>query len=181
MEWLAGLTLLAILIYFWYKKTSASASTLEVGQAAPDFSLPDQAGKTHTLADYSGKWLALYFYPKDDTPGCTKQACSFRDDLDNIIALGAEVVGVSVDDTESHARFANKFSLRFPLLADKSGETTRHYHSLINLGVVKAAKRNTFLIDPQGKIAKIYFSVSPSRNASDVINDLKELKQPEEE
>ena len=177
MEWLAILFILVILIYVWRKKTSASAASLEIGQVAPDFSLPDQAGKTHTLADYSGRWLALYFYPRDDTPGCTKQACAFRDDLDNIAALDADVVGISVDDTESHAGFANKFNLRFPLLADNTGETTRRYHSLINLGVVKAAKRNTFLIDPQGKIAKIYFSASPSRNATDVINDLKELKQ----
>lgn len=180
MEWLAILIILAILIYVWRKKTSASAASLEVGQTAPDFSLPDQAGKTHTLADYSGKWLALYFYPKDDTPGCTKQACAFRDDLDNITALDAEVVGISVDDTDSHAGFADKFNLRFPLLADNTGETTRRYHSLINLGVVKAAKRNTFLIDPQGKIAKIYFSASPSRNATEVINDLKELRQSAE-
>ncbi len=179
MEWLAILIILAILIYFWHKKANAGAPLLEVGQTAPDFNLPDQAGKIHTLADYSGKWLALYFYPKDDTPGCTKQACAYRDDLDNIAALDAEVVGISVDDVNSHASFANKFNLRFPLLADNTGETTRRYHSLINLGIVKAAKRNTFLINPQGKIAKIYFSVSPSRNVAEIINDLKELKGSE--
>ena len=179
MEWLITIAVVVVIILFWYRHTNAPIQVLEVGQSAPDFSLPDQAGKIHTLADYSGKWLALYFYPKDDTPGCTKQACTYRDDLDNITALDAEVVGISVDDTKSHAAFANKFSLQFPLLADSTGETTRSYHSLINLGVVKAAKRNTFLIDPQGKIAKIYFSVSPSRNAAEIINDLKELKGSE--
>ena len=180
MEWLVIIAVVAVIILFWYRRTNAPIQVLEVGQSAPDFSLPDQAGKIHTLADYSGKWLALYFYPKDDTPGCTKQACAFRDDLDNIVALDAAVVGVSVDDTDSHASFANKFNLRFPLLADNTGETTRHYHSLINLGVVKAAKRNTFLIDPQGKIARIYFSANPSRNATDVIHDLNELRQAAE-
>ena len=179
MDWLATLIILVILIYCWHKKANARAPLIEVGQAAPDFNLPDQTGKVHTLADYSGKWLALYFYPKDDTPGCTKQACAYRDDLDNITALDAEVVGISVDDANSHASFANKFNLRFPLLADNTGEITRHYNSLINLGIVKAAKRNTFLIDPQGKIAKIYYSVNPSRNAAEIINDLKELKGSE--
>lgn len=177
MEWLGALIIFAILVFLWRKTTRVYARVLEVGESAPDFSLPDQSGKIHTLADYSGKWLALYFYPKDDTPGCTKQACAFRDDLDNITALDAAVVGISVDDTDSHASFANKFNLQFPLLADNTGEITRRYHSLINLGVVQAAKRNTFLIDPQGKIAKTYFSANPSRNATDVIHDLNELRQ----
>lgn len=181
MEWLAILIIVVFLIFLWWKKTTKTQfSTLKVGQLAPDFSLPDQTGKVHTLADYSGKWLALYFYPKDDTPGCTKQACHFRDDLHNITALGAEVVGISVDDTDSHASFAKKYQLPFPLLADSKAEMASHYHSLINLGVTKLAKRNTFLINPQGQIAKIYFAANPSRNAADVINDLKKFKQAAE-
>lgn len=150
---------------------------LQPGQQAPDFRLPDQQGRIHALADFRGKWLALYFYPKDDTPGCTRQACAFRDDLDKLIALGAAVIGVSADTVQSHAGFASKFDLPFPLLADATGETAARYQSLINLGIVKFAKRNTFLIDPAGKIVKVYASTSARHNASEVINDLQQFKQ----
>ena len=152
----------------------AESPVLKVGQPAPDFSLPDQDGKTRTLGDFRGKWLALYFYVKDDTPGCTEQACKFRDDIGEIKDLGAEVVGVSVDDTDSHANFAKKYNLPFPLLADSKGETAARYGSLRGDGSM--AKRNTFLIDPEGKIARIYLSASTSRNSAEVIEDLKKLK-----
>jgi peroxiredoxin Q/BCP len=147
---------------------------LKPGQSAPDFNLPDQNGKTHRLSDYRGKWLALYFYVKDDTPGCTEQACKFRDDIGELDDLGAEVVGVSVDDTASHAQFARKYNLPFPLLADSKGETAARYGSLRSDG--RLAKRNTFLIDPQGRIAKVYLSANTSRNSAEVIEDLKKLK-----
>lgn len=175
MEWLT-ITLSVITLggMFWF--FSAQKKSLKPGQPAPDFKLTDQHGKTHTLADFQGKWLALYFYPKDDTPGCTKQACAFRDGLQELTDLGAEVIGVSVDNTSSHADFAKKYHLQFPLLADTTTETTARYHSLINLGVIKFARRNTFLIDPQGKIARIYLSASAARNSTDVINDLKHLQ-----
>ena len=153
---------------------AARAEPLKVGQPAPDFSLPDQSGKIHKLADYRGKWLALYFYVKDDTPGCTEQACKFRDDIHQLTDLGAQVVGVSVDDSASHANFARKYNLPFPLLADSKGETATRYDSLRGDGGM--AKRNTFLIDPQGRIAKIYLSASTSRNSAEVIEDLKKLK-----
>jgi len=152
------------------------ADTPEIGQPAPNFSLPDQNGKIHTLDNFRGKWLALYFYPKDDTPGCTEQACKFRDDLHKLEALGANIVGISVDNTTSHAKFARKYNLPFPLLADNKAETSAQYNSLLNLGLVKFAKRNTFLIDPNGKIAKIYLSASTSRNSIEVIEDLKKLQ-----
>ena len=152
------------------------ADTPEIGQPAPNFSLPDQNGKIHTLDNFRGKWLALYFYPKDDTPGCTEQACKFRDDLHKLEVLGANVVGISVDNTASHAKFARKYNLPFPLLADNKAETAAQYNSLLNLGLVKFAKRNTFLIDPNGKIAKIYLSASTSRNSIEVIEDLKKLQ-----
>lgn len=155
----------------------AAHGRLEPGQLAPDFKLADQQGKMHKLADYSGKWLALYFYPRDDTPGCTRQACAFRDDLKKLKALDADVLGVSVDSVNSHASFANKFGLPFPLLADYSTETTAQYHSLINLGVIKFARRNTFLIDPEGRIAKVYPSASAQDNSGEIIADLKQLKQ----
>ena len=165
-------TLLAITLLFGTH--AARAEPLKVGQPAPDFRLPDQNGKTHTLADYRGKWLALYFYVKDDTPGCTEQACKFRDDIHQLTDLGAQVVGVSVDDSASHANFARKYNLPFPLLADSKGETAARYESIRGDGSM--AKRNTFLIDPQGRIAKIYLSASTSRNSADVIGDLKKLK-----
>ncbi len=175
MEWLTiSLSVVALGFMFWY--FSRNTSSLKVGQSAPEFRLADQQGKIHTLADVQGKWLALYFYPKDDTPGCTKQACAFRDGLQELMDLGAEVIGISVDDSNSHADFAQKYDLQFPLLADTTAETAARYHSLVNLGVIKFAKRNTFLIDPQGKIARIYLSASAARNSTEVIEDLKRLR-----
>lgn len=175
MEWLAIiLSIITVGLMFWFFSTTKKV--LKLGQPAPEFNLTDQSGKTHTLADFQGKWLALYFYPKDDTPGCTKQACSFRDDLQQLTDLGAEVIGVSVDDTNSHAEFSKKFHLQFPLLADTTTETAARYHSLINLGIIKFAKRNTFLINPHGKIARMYLSASAARNSSEIIADLKQLQ-----
>ncbi|WP_293009114.1 peroxiredoxin [Nitrosomonas sp.] len=175
MEWLAIiLSIITVGFMFWFFSTTKKA--LKLGQPAPEFNLTDQSGKTHTLADFQGKWLALYFYPKDDTPGCTKQACSFRDDLQQLTDLGAKVIGVSVDDTNSHAEFSKKFHLQFPLLADTTTETAARYHSLINLGIIKFAKRNTFLINPHGKIARMYLSASAARNSSEIIADLKQLQ-----
>jgi peroxiredoxin Q/BCP len=170
-------TLLAIFLLFAssvHVARAAEQEPLRPGQPAPDFNLPDQNGKTHRLSDYHGKWLALYFYVKDDTPGCTEQACKFRDDIGELDDLGAEVVGVSVDDTASHAQFARKYNLPFPLLADSKGETAARYGSLRSDGSL--AKRNTFLIDPQGRIAKVYLSANTSRNSAEVIEDLKKLK-----
>lgn len=158
---------------------ACAKETVKAGQPAPAFSLPDQNGKLHALGDYAGKWLVLYFYPKDDTPGCTKQACSFRDDLFQIEKLGAKVVGVSVDSSDSHAQFARKYKLPFPLLADHEGKVADSYGALTNLGIIKLAKRYTFLIDGQGKVAKVYLSVDTSRHSQEIIDDLKKLsRQP---
>jgi peroxiredoxin Q/BCP len=149
----------------------------KVGAAAPDFDLPDQNGDRHTLKEYAGKWLVLYFYPKDDTPGCTQEACAFRDDLQKLAALGAQVVGISVDDSASHADFARKYHLPFPLLADQSAEVAARYGALMNLGFFKVARRYTFLIDPQGKIAKVYRKVETSKHSTEIIEDLKKLTE----
>ncbi len=165
----------AVLAFFWTRVSHAGAVP-KTGQAAPEFKLLDQNGKSHQLSDYRGKWLVLYFYPKDDTPGCTKQACTFRDDIVSLHKLGAEVVGVSVDDATSHAEFAKKYSLPFPLLADQQGEVAQRYGSITSLVVMKFAKRNTFLIDPQGKIAKVYLSADAGRNSEQVIADLTALQ-----
>jgi thioredoxin-dependent peroxiredoxin len=164
---LAGAMVLALM------RMAQAGEVPKAGQAAPDFNLPDQHGKLHKLMDYSGKWLVLYFYPKDDTPGCTQEACFFRDDLVQLTALGAEVAGVSLDDSSSHAAFAQKYHLPFPLLADKNSEVAARYGVLMNLGLFKMAKRYTFLINPQGRISKVYDSVETSRHSKEIIEDLK--------
>ena len=146
-----------------------------VGDPAPELALPDETGTVHRLSDQRGRWTVLYFYPKDDTPGCTKEACSFRDDLAQLEKQGAKVVGISVDDTASHARFAEKYHLPFPLLADKNGQVADSYGALRNLALIKIAKRYTFLIDPDGNIAKTYLDVDTSRHSQEIIDDLQRL------
>jgi peroxiredoxin Q/BCP len=118
----------------------------------------------------------LYFYPRDDTPGCVEQAMRFRNAMRDLESLGATVCGVSVDDSASHAAFAVKYNLPFALLADRDGEVAARYGSLRNFGVLKIAKRNTFLVDPQGKVAKVYVGVNAGRNAQEVSDDLKSMK-----
>ena len=174
MKWLLLLGLVSALLMLLMRMAQA-AELPKVGQEAPDFSLPDQDGRLRTLKDYSGKWLVLYFYPKDDTPGCTQEACAFRDDLHQLTALGAEVAGVSLDDSSSHAAFAKKYHLPFPLLADKSSAVAARYGVLLNMGLFKLAKRYTFLINPQGKISKVYDKVETSRHSKEIIDDLKLL------
>jgi len=157
-------------------ETLDSSTMLQPGQPAPGFDLPDADMNMVSLESFRNRRsVVLYFYPKDDTPGCTEQACAFRDDLHRLTALGAEVVGVSVDDTLSHQDFAKKYSLPFPLLADAKGELARRYGSLRDFGLIRFARRNTFLIDPQGRVAKVYLSASTSRNSQEVIDDLKQL------
>ena len=172
MKWLAIIAALIVFAALYVARAARAGELPEVGKPAPDFNLPDQNGKQHVLQDYRGKWLVLYFYPKDDTPGCTQEACAFRDDLNQISELGAQVVGVSVDDTNSHAEFAKKYHLPFPLLADKTTETAERYGALMNLLLVKFARRYTFLIDPQGNISKVYLSVETSRHSKQIIDDL---------
>jgi peroxiredoxin Q/BCP len=157
--------------------SAAQAATLEVGQAAPDFVLPDQDGKTRQLADWRGKWLVLYFYPKNDTPGCTTEACNFRDDWLLLQELGAAVVGLSVDTSASHAAFAQKYKLPFPLLADAQGEVAARYGALSDWWLYKFAKRQTFIVNPQGRIARIYRSVDSDKHSAEIVADLKQLRQ----
>ncbi len=155
---------------------AAQAAVPDVGQVAPDFELPDQQGNTRKLADWRGKWLVLYFYPKNDTPGCTEEACTFRDDWMQLQALGAEVVGISVDSSASHATFAQKYKLPFPLLADEKGEVAARYGTLSDWLVYKFAKRYTFVIDPQGRLAKAYRSVDTAKHSAEIVADLKQLQ-----
>jgi len=156
---------------------AAQAAVPDLGQPAPDFALPDQQGKTRKLADWRGKWLVLYFYPKNDTPGCTEEACTFRDDWLQLQALGAEVVGISVDSSASHAAFAQKYKLPFPLLADEKGEVAARYGTLSDWVVFKYARRYTFVIDPQGRLAKAYRSVDTAKHSAEIVADLKQLQQ----
>ena len=149
-----------------------------VGSAAPVFSLPDQSGKDVALDKLRGKWVVLYFYPKNDTPGCTEEACSFRDDMAQLTALGAQIVGVSIAETDSNAEFAKKYHLPFPLLADKDGSVAKLYGAFSDWKVTRFARRYTFLIDAHGNIAKTYLKVDTSTHSSEIIADLKKLSSP---
>jgi peroxiredoxin Q/BCP len=165
-----------LLAFFGYRSYAMAGRALQIGDDAPSFTLNDAQGQTHYLSDYAGKYLVLYFYPKDDTPGCTKEACHFRDDMAQLEKLGANVVGVSVDNSASHADFAKKYHLPFPLLIDANGAVADSYQSLTNLYIIKIAKRHTFLISPTGKIAKVYTSVDTSNHSQQIIDDLKLLQ-----
>lgn len=167
-------------LLFWlalwgYRQYQQASTRVSVGMKAPAFSLPDAQGNLRQLSEWQGKWLVLYFYPKDDTPGCTREACQFRDDIQQIHALGAEVVGISVDTVASHAAFAQKHRLSFPLLADSNGQVADAYGALFNLVVFQAAKRRTFIVDPQGVVAESYSNVNPDGHSEAIIRDLKRL------
>lgn len=147
---------------------------------AADFSLKDQDGKTRTLADFAGKWLVLYFYPKDGTPGCTVEACSLRDANDELIDLGAEVVGISKDDTDSHRKFKAKHQLNFTLLSDPEGKTIEAYGAWgKKMFGREGILRKTFIISPKGEIVKTYGRVTPLGHGDQVIKDLKQLQTAE--
>ena len=168
---IALLIILPVLVWLGWRAWHAGALP-EPGSAAPDFHLPDQHGKLHTLSDYGGRWLVLYFYPKDDTPGCTREACTFRDGLAKLQAAGAEVVGVSVDSPASHREFADKYQIPFTLLSDTDGSTARHYGVLVDWQIFRMAKRTTFLIGPDGRIKRVYEQVDPDRHADEVLAEL---------
>lgn len=147
---------------------------------APEFSLFDQNNVQHNLEQYKGSWLVLYFYPKDDTPGCTKEACNFRDQLGSLKALGATVLGVSADDIDSHGKFANKYSLNFPLLADSGAEVAKAYGAYGSKNmygkIFEGVFRYTFLIDPNGEIHKTWKKVSVETHAEEVAAEIKEAQ-----
>jgi thioredoxin-dependent peroxiredoxin len=166
--------LLSVLVAF----AAVAADAPSAGKPAPEFKLQDQNGKWHELKDYRGKWVTLYFYPKDQTPGCTTQACEFRDNIFAFRDANAVILGVSVDDVKSHKEFSEKHSLPFPILADPTKETAKTYGVLKSyLGTMELAKRDTFLIDPQGRIAKHYVDVDPQGHSQIVLNDIKAMQQ----
>ena len=153
---------------------------LQLNNAAPDFSLPDQYGNTKSLSDYLGKHVLLYFYPKDNTPGCTKEACNFRDRLNELKQHNVQVLGVSKDSVESHKKFAEKFNLNFPLLSDQGKKVIKKYGIWVEKSMFgkkyMGISRDSYLIDPKGKIIKHYHKVKPAKHVDEVINDLKEIK-----
>jgi peroxiredoxin Q/BCP len=154
-----------------------AAESPAIGSLAPPFKLQDQNGQWHTLDEYKGKWLALYFYPKDNTPGCTTQACEFRDNVFAFRDVGAVIVGISLDDAASHKKFAEEHGLPFTLLADTSKQTAKAYGVLTKMmGIMEVAQRDTFLIDPAGKIVKHYVRVDPKGHSQIVLADIKALQ-----
>jgi peroxiredoxin Q/BCP len=165
------------LLVFLLITSSTVLANLEVGDKAPNFILNDQNNEAHQLSDYEGRWVILYFYPKDDTPGCTTQACDFRDAVKRIIASRSVVFGLSLDSVESHKRFSDKNNLPFSLLSDEEGVAAKSYDSLNNFMGYKSAKRNTFIIDPEGFLSKIYLSVDPKTHSQMVLNDLSLLQK----
>ena len=149
----------------------------EVGQPAPDFSLTTGDGSQASLKDYRGKWIVLYFYPKDFTSGCTLEAQSFQRDLAQYQNARAVILGVSVDSAQSHKDFCAKEGLNFKLLSDPDGKVSEQYGSAMDYKGAKMAARNTFLINPEGKIAKVYSGVKPAGHSDQVLKDLAELKK----
>ena len=165
-------TLMVLMLFV----TSALQAFNMKGTKAPNFNLPDQDGEMHQLSDYAGQWLVLYFYPRDDTPGCTVEAQEFRDYLDTLNKLNSVAMGISVDGLESKKSFHTDQKLNFNLLADVEKETSKAYNVLNDLVVLSYSKRQTFIIDPVGMIAHHFEDVDPNTHASEVIEKLKEIK-----
>ena len=149
---------------------------LNINTKAPEFSLQDQNGETHSLSQYKGKWVILYFYPKDDTPGCTKEACNFRDNMPVFEKNKLQIVGISTDPIKRHATFAKKYSLSFPILADVDKKVVNAYGVWVKKKFLgreyMGTLRVSFLIDPQGSIEKIYDHVVPDTHAKEVLADM---------
>ncbi len=154
-----------------------AAGLLEAGTPAPDFSLKSQDGSTVSLHELRGKWVVLYFYPKDMTTGCTMEAHNFQRDLAEYQKRNAIILGVSVDNLDSHKQFCVKEGLTFKLLADTDHTVSKMYGTLTNLGVVQYASRNTFLIDPEGKIARVFADVKPAEHSQQVLAAIDQLTQ----
>jgi len=163
---------------FAFTSIGMANDQVAVGDVAPEFELPDQDGQLHSLEDYRDRWVVLYFYPKDETPGCTTEACEFRDNIFAFRDLNAQILGVSLDDVESHKAFAENHGLPFPLLADVDGTAATAYGVKTRMIGMEIAKRQTFIIDPSGSIRKHYEKVDPSKHSKQVLADLKELGAP---
>jgi peroxiredoxin Q/BCP len=175
-------TILAVIVValagvFVASRVLSARSLPASGSAAPDFSLSSQDGNQVSLKDFRGKWVVLYFYPKDFTSGCTIEAHNFQRDQVEYARRNAVILGVSVDSAESHKSFCAKEGLNFKLLADTQHQVSKQYGSLMNFGVAQISARNTFLIDPQGKIARAFSSVNPSRHSAEMLSAIDELEK----
>ena len=155
---------------------AAATTTPAVGSMAPAIRLQDQTGKWVSLEEQRGKWVVLYFYPKDQTPGCTTEACEFRDDVFAFRKAGAVVLGVSVDDVDSHKAFSEKHGLPFSLLADSTKDVATRYGVLSSFGPMVIARRDTFLIDPQGRIVRHYEKVKPEGHSKELLAEIETQK-----
>ncbi len=176
--WTILLILVAALAILFVASRFMSAKSMPAqGSAAPDFSLNSEDGNQVSLKDYRGKWVVLYFYPKDFTSGCTIEAHNFQRDQAEYARRNAVILGVSVDSAESHKNFCAKEGLNFKLLADTSHQVSKEYGSLMNFGVAQISARNTFLIDPQGKVARAFSSVNPSRHSAEMLAAIDELEK----
>ncbi len=176
---LASLVLLAGLGYAGTRALAAGPAAAadtdsmpQAGQPAPNFTLPSQEGTPTSLSSFHGKWVVLYFYPKDMTSGCTLEAHNFQQDAEKYHKMNAVIVGVSVDSVNSHKEFCAKDGLAFHLLSDTDKKVVAQYGSLANYGVMKIAKRNTFLINPEGKIVKVWTGVDPAHHSTEVLAEL---------
>ena len=170
----AALALLAVAVFV--RGVRAGDKAPAVGTAAPDFTLNSQEGKPVSLHEFKGKWVVLYFYPKDFTSGCTVEAHNFQRDLAQYEKKNAVIVGVSMQDEDSHQKFCTKEGLSFKLLADTKHDVSSLYDSVMNLGVAKLSARHTFLIDPQGMVRKVYLEVHPDKHSEELLAALGELQ-----
>jgi thioredoxin-dependent peroxiredoxin len=156
---------------------SATSQKQWVGKSAPAFKLQDQNSKWHSLSQYKGQWVVLYFYPKDNSPGCTQEANQFKTLYPQFLKSNAVVLGVSLDDVKSHQKFSEKLGLPFPLLADSKHQLASQFGIVRNLGITQIAKRESFLIDPQGTIVYHYSSVNTQTHAAQVLADIRKFSQ----
>lgn len=176
--WTILLVIVVALAVVFVTSRFMSAKTLPAtGSVAPDFSLTSEDGNQVSLKDYRGKWVVLYFYPKDFTTGCTIEAHNFQRDQAEYARRNAVILGVSLDSAESHKNFCAKEGLNFKLLSDAHHQVSKEYGSLMNFGVVQISARNTFLIDPQGKIARAFSSVNPTRHSAEMLSAIDELEK----
>jgi peroxiredoxin Q/BCP len=174
LVWMAMVAIFAVA--FGISSLRAGDKAPAVGTPAPDFTLNSQEGKPVSLHDFKSKWVVLYFYPKDFTSGCTVEAHNFQRDLAQYEQKNAVIVGVSMQDEDSHQKFCTKEGLSFKLLADTKSEVSTQYDSVMNMGVVKLSSRHTFLIDPQGKVEKVWLDVKPDKHSEEVLAALTALQ-----
>jgi peroxiredoxin Q/BCP len=170
---------LIVLFAVGYRITRAEGKAPPVGSAAPDFTLNSQENRPVTLHEYKGKWVVLYFYPKDFTSGCTVEAHNFQRDQSQYDARNAVILGVSMQDADSHQKFCAKEGLHFKLLADTDGHVSSTYDSVMNLAVAKLSARHTFLIDPNGVVRKVFVDVKPEKHSEEVLAAIDELQKNE--